>query len=91
MVCPLAWELAAHGGEPAEGLLEWAERRICELNALLDPAQCQAVANVAVFSFVPQWFYTARLELRPLPQDDHDREALLSGLDVLAGAAPDRA
>jgi hypothetical protein len=83
--CPLGWDLPSHGSEPRGGLLAWAERRIVELNAVLDPAQRQAVANVAVFGFVPQWFYTVRLKLRPLPQDDRDRAALQSGLEVLAG------
>jgi hypothetical protein len=41
------------------------------------------VANLAVFRFVP--LYTAKLRLRALPTDDAEREALLSGLKVLAG------
>ena len=53
VVCPLGWDLPSHGSEPSEGLLDWAERRIVELNALLTPEQRQAVANVAVFGFVP--------------------------------------
>jgi hypothetical protein len=48
-------------------------------------AQRTAVANLAVFGWVPIWVWTARHRLRRLPQDDRDREALISGLEVLAG------
>jgi hypothetical protein len=68
----------------------WAERRIAELNQLLTLEQRQAVGNVCVYGFVPQWFYTTRLQLRPLPQDNAEREALLSGLDALANAGSGR-
>ena len=46
--CPLAHELAHHGGEPPEGLLAFAESRLVELNALLAPDERRAVANLAV-------------------------------------------
>jgi hypothetical protein len=57
-----------------------------EFQTRMGPAPWQ-VANLAVFGFVPQWFYTAKLTLRPLPQDDRDRRALISRLNVLAGVA----
>jgi hypothetical protein len=81
--CPLSHELAHHGREPPENLLVRAKHAIDAMNARLDPDQRQAVANVAVFGFVPQWFFTIRLKLRPLPSDARERRALLEGLDAL--------
>ena len=85
VVCPLGWELAAHSSEPSEGLLGDAERRIVELNALLTPEQRQAVANVAVFGWLPMEFYVRRTGMRRLPADLTSWQALLGGLDTLAG------
>jgi hypothetical protein len=82
--CPLAWQLPVHGPEPAETSVVAARKRIDAWNARLDPDQRQAVANVSVFSFLPQWFVTLRLKLRPLPSDERERQALLSGLDAIA-------
>jgi hypothetical protein len=50
----------------------------------LSPEQRQAVANVAAFNAIPNWFYVERLKLRELPEDRAEREALLSGLDAIA-------
>jgi hypothetical protein len=86
VVSPLAWDLPAHGREPPESAVRRAKDRINAWNARLDPDQRQAVANVAVFGFIPQWFYAERLKLRPLDQDGRERRALLSGLDALARA-----
>jgi hypothetical protein len=61
-------------------------RRILDaMHAYLTPEQRQAIADVAVFGWLPQGFFTARLRLRLLPEDEREREALLSGLDALAG------
>jgi hypothetical protein len=85
VVCPLAWDMPRQGGDgPPEEAVTRARKRIDGWNVLLDPNQRQAVANVAVFGFVPQWFYTERLKLRPLPADDRERQALLEGLKALA-------
>jgi len=43
------------------------------------------VADVAVYQVIPDWFYAARLKLYFLPEDERGREALISGLDRLAG------
>ena len=61
-----------------------AKEKLAEMDAKLSPEQRQAVGNVAVFGFVPQWFYTERLRLRSLPEDARERRALTSGLDALA-------
>ena len=54
------------------------------MDAKLSPEQRHAVGNVAVFGFIPQWFYVDRLKLRSLPEDAAERAALVSGLDALA-------
>jgi hypothetical protein len=51
--CPLSRELAHHGHEPQEAIVIRAKHAIDAMNARLNPEQRQAVANVAVFGFVP--------------------------------------
>ena len=70
--------------DPPEELVIKARHRLDEMHRQLTPLERQAVANVAVFQFIPQWFYTVRLKLRPLASDERERPALLSGLDALA-------
>jgi hypothetical protein len=78
--CPLGDRT---GGGMPEDRLERAKVKLAEMDAKLSPEQRLAVANVAVFGFVPQWFYTERLRLRELPDDRAERAALLSGLEAL--------
>jgi hypothetical protein len=87
VACPLARELGWHGREPREVMV--VEARIGWPSGIPDSTGTSAcrLRTLAVFGFVPQWFYTAKLRLRPLPQDDRDRRALISGLNVLAGVA----
>jgi hypothetical protein len=87
---PLGWDLPTHGGAAPEEAVIRARNRIDAWNARLDVDQRQAVANVAVFGFIPQFFYTERLRLRPLASDERERQALLEGLDAIAGVAGDR-
>jgi hypothetical protein len=82
--CPLSHELAHHGREPPEDLIVRAKRTIDALNAKLDPDQRQAVANVAVFGFLPTQYYVLRCGWRALPEDARNWGALLSGLNALA-------
>jgi hypothetical protein len=70
--------------ERPDDLLERAKVRLAEMDAKLSPEQRRAVPNLAVFGFVPQFFYTERLRLRELPDDRTERAALLSGLEALA-------
>jgi hypothetical protein len=39
-------------------------------NSVLSEDMRQAVANVAVYGFVPQWFYTAKLRLQIMPEEE---------------------
>jgi hypothetical protein len=63
---------------------------LTKMDARLDRQQRQAVGTLAVFGFLPQWFYTERLKLRALPSDEMERQALLDGLDALAGTVSGR-
>ena len=42
------------------------------------------VANLAVFNFLPTWFYAARGIGRALAEDERERAELLAGLDAIA-------
>jgi hypothetical protein len=77
------------GDPPTEGQQEWAERQLEKWRAKLSKDQRSAVANVAVFSFIPTWFFAARGICRLLEEDEREREALLSGLTVLSGRLAD--
>jgi hypothetical protein len=63
-----------------------AKRMFEGWSAKLTPEQRKAVADVAVFGYIPQ--FTERLKLRPLPADEQDRLALTTGLAALAGDQP---
>jgi len=39
----------------------------------------------AAFNVLPGWWVAQKLRLRQLPEDEAAREALLSGLDAIAG------
>ena len=60
-------------------------QRLEKLNGRMTLEQRQAVANVAIFGMLPTWFFAARGICRLLPEDEREREALLSGLSVLTG------
>jgi hypothetical protein len=81
MGIPLSWA----GQEPTESMHEWAERQLDRWAEALTPEQKQAIGNVACFNFMPTWAYAHRLRWRLMPQDEVEREALISGLRVLAG------
>jgi hypothetical protein len=81
--CPLA---EAHGGPTIDDDLLIRLREVLdELHARMTPEQRKAVADVAVYQVLPTWFFAARLKLWMLPQDERERDALVSGLDALAG------
>jgi hypothetical protein len=82
-MCPLA---EAHGGPtiPDDRLIR-LRQLLDELHARMTPEQRKAVADVAVYGQIPDWFFAARLKLWMLPEDEQERDALVSGLDALAG------
>ena len=74
---------------PDEGGIENAQRKLIKLNGQLTEKQRQAVANVAVFSHLPTWFYMGkfkRMSWRTFPEDEIERGDLLAGLDRIADA-----
>jgi hypothetical protein len=80
--CPLGDRT---GSAPSDDRLAKAKAKLAEMDAKLSPEQRHAVGNVAVFGFVPMWFFVERgCGGRELPEDRTDRVALLSGLDALA-------
>jgi hypothetical protein len=86
---PLGWKLAVQCHEPADGLVASAEQRIATVNARLTLEQRQAVANLSVYGFAPQFFFAEKLKLRALPEDERERQVLLSGLDAIASSRAD--
>jgi hypothetical protein len=82
-VCPLGERV---GGEPPQRIREIARHKLTWMDGRLDLAQRKAVADVAVFGFLPMWWMATKLKLRSMPEDERDRQALLSGLDAISGA-----
>jgi hypothetical protein len=58
------------GQERSDSLHKAAERMLAKWNSVLSEDKRQAVANVAVYGFVPQWFYTAKLRLQIMQEDE---------------------
>ena len=79
-ICPLGDPV---GSEPPK-MQAIAKDKLAKMDARLDHKQRKAVADVAVFGFLPMWWIAAKLRLRAMPEDESDRQALLSGLDALA-------
>ena len=89
------WKQLSPLGEPlgnasSDGQLASARNALAKMDRKLTDAQRQAVANVAAFNFIPNWFYVERLKLRELPEDRAERQALLSGLNAIGGAGAKR-
>ena len=80
-ICPLAEDA---GSAAPDRLLEIAKDKLAWMDRRLDRAQRKAVADVAVFGFLPMWWIASKLELRVMPEDEADRTALLDGLNAIA-------
>jgi hypothetical protein len=79
-MCPLGERVGTAASEERTGT---AQRKLERMNALLTDDQRPAIADVACFNMIPNWFYVERLKLKKLPEDVAEREALISGLDAL--------
>jgi hypothetical protein len=75
--------LPQEGEPPSDELHAWAEHQLDKWNARLDLPQRQAIANVAVFDWIPTYLFLSKLRLKILPEDESERAALLTGLDAL--------
>lgn len=71
------------GGAAPDDVLARAKAQLEAMNALLDPAQRTAISNVAIFGYIPPWFFAERGIGRTLATDQADRAALLSGLEAI--------
>jgi hypothetical protein len=71
------------GSEPPQRMQELARDKLAWMDSRLRLEQRKAVADVAVFGFLPMWWMATKLKLRSMPEDERDREALLSGLDII--------
>jgi hypothetical protein len=69
----------------SDGHLARIRRRFEGDVARLDPDQKRALDVVAVDGKLPTWFRLAKAGLALRPSDEAERQALLSGLDALAG------
>ena len=82
--CPLADPI---GSSPTpDQLIKIAHAKLAQMDARLDYDQRLQVANLAVFGLWPGWFTAAKLGLRPMPEDEPQRLALLSGLTAIGAA-----
>lgn len=71
-------------------LAKWSARLEAMDRALTCDQRVELV-DVAAMSNWPNWFFARQLNLKPLPEDDHERELLLSGLAALLGRHQRRA
>jgi hypothetical protein len=80
--CPLA----DRGGstEAPEDLVELAKEKLAAMDAALNWEQRLAVGNLAVFGWLPGWFWVSRGVGRGLASDERERAALITGLERLA-------
>jgi hypothetical protein len=49
---------------------EAAERMLAKRKGVMSEDERQAVGNVVVYGFVPQWFYAAWLRSQIMPEDE---------------------
>ena len=81
-LCPLVGAPAVAAPCPTRRWSSSVRQRLEKPNGRMTLEQRQAVANVAIFGMLPTWFFAAPWYLLPLPEDECEREALLSGLTV---------
>ena len=79
-ICPLGDPV---GSEPPQRLQEIARDKLAWMDSRLRLEQRKAVADVAVFGFLPMWWIAGKLKLRSMPEDERDRQELLAGLDAI--------
>ena len=70
--------------EPTDEMREIGRYRLEQMDRRLTKAERQQVGNLAVYEFLPQWFYTERGIGRRMPEDEKERQELLSGLDAIS-------
>lgn len=84
------WPGYAAGSQATEERLIDIQARFERKVRRLTEEQKQIITNVCVFDRYPNWFYADFLNLKPLPEDYAERDALIRGLDALVGAPAER-
>jgi hypothetical protein len=79
--CPLGDYV---GWQMSDNMVEIAKDRLDQLDRRLTKVERLRVANIAVYGFLPMWFYASRGIGRVLPDDKRERQELLSGLDAIS-------
>ena len=80
------WPTTGLGPAADEKALAEMEQQFEEKVRALTEYQKSVVANVAVFDWIPMWFFDQRNGWnRMLPEDYAEKEALVSGLDLMVG------
>ena len=80
-ICPLGEPVWS---EPPQRMQEIARDKLAWMDSRLRLEQRKAVADVAVFGFLPMWWIAGKLKLRSMPEDERDRQELLAGLDAIS-------
>ena len=81
------WPTTGLGPAAAEEALAELQRRFEEKVRVLTEYQKSVVTRVAVFDWRPMWFFDLRNGWnRMLPEDYAEKEALLTGLDLMIGS-----
>jgi hypothetical protein len=80
-VCPLGDPV---GWQHTDTMVEIAKDRLAKMDHRLSKPERLRVANLAVFGFLPQWFYIERGIGRRMPEDERERQELLAGLDAIS-------
>ena len=70
--------------EPTDEMREIGRYRLEQMDRRLTKAERLRVGNLAVYEFLPQWFYSERGIGRRLPEDEKERQELLAGLDAIS-------
>jgi hypothetical protein len=74
------------GSPLPDDVLERARERLAEMVSRLTAEQKPQVDNLVISAWLPMWFYAAQGIGKPLATDAAERDALLSGFEVLARA-----
>jgi hypothetical protein len=85
------WPSHVSGPEPSPIKLAKLTDEFDRMAKRLTLDQKSVITDVAAFNCHPCWFHGIRLGLKLLPEDIHERELLITGLDALLGRQAKRA
>ena len=79
------WPRPSWGTEIREEALVEMQAEYDAKVSRLSHDQRHVITNVCVFDERPMWFYCRMAGLKELPEDERERELLLTGLDAVLG------